>query len=157
MVAALAAISAFVWSARSHRGVTEEDFRRLEPGMTRAEVERMLHGPPRNDLKYAAIIWLPQADGRRISHQIEPVVPAFNVFAREDIPKTVPQPAPSKRPPDFFPQGTAKDGHQAAWITRTGLIAVDFGPDGRLRRKYRSTVHEPVPPSLTAGCDPGRG
>jgi hypothetical protein len=148
VVVALAAISALV-SSRSRPGVTEEDFRRLEPGMTRAEVERVLHGPPRNDLKYPTIIWLPQADGSRISHEIQPIAPAFSLFAREDRPKNLPRRASSTSPPDFFPQGTTKDGHQAAWITRTGLIAVDFGPDGRLRRKYSSTVHEPVPPSLT--------
>jgi hypothetical protein len=145
VIAVLAASSALVLS-RSRPGVTEEDFRRLEPGMTRAEVERRLHGPPRNDLKHQAIIWLPQADGRRISHHIEPVAPAFNPFVREDRPPGLPRRASGASPQDFFPR--AKDGQQALWITRTGLIAVDFGPDGRLREKYHSTVHESEPPSL---------
>jgi hypothetical protein len=147
MVAVVAVVLA-VLSSRSHRGVTQEDFDRLAPGMTQAEVERLLDGPPRNDLRYSAIIWLPQATGKPISHEIDPVSPAFEIFSHEEKPKNRPQRVRSTSALDFFPQETAKDGHQAVWITSTGLIAVDFGPDGRLRQKYSSTIHEHVPPSL---------
>ena len=135
-------------ASRSHRGVTRDDFERLEPGMARAEVERLLHGPPRNDLRYSSIIWLPQAAGKPISQRIDPVSPAVELFVHEERPKNSPQPVRNTSALDFFPQETAKNVHQAVWITRTGLIAVDFGPDDRLRQKYSSTVHESVPPSL---------
>jgi hypothetical protein len=128
-------------------GVTQEHFKLLQPGMTRAEVERLLDGPPRNGLRYRALVWLPQAGGRRISAEIAPTSPAIELFLREDKPKNVRQSVQSSSL-DFFPQGTAKDGHQAVWVTRATLIAVDFGPDGRLRHKYESTVHEAVPPSV---------
>ncbi len=147
-LAALAAVVCGLLVSRSNRGVTPEDFERLEPGMTRAEVDRLLHGPPRNDLRYSSIVWLPQANGKRISHAIEPIGPAFELFSHEDKPKNQPRRARPTSARDFFPQEPPNDGHQALWITRTGLIAVDFGPDGRLRRKYSSTVHEPVGPSL---------
>jgi hypothetical protein len=147
MVAVVPVVLA-VLSSRSHRGVAQADFDRLGPGMTQAEVECLLDGPPRNDLRYSAIIWLPQATGKPISHVIDPVSPAFELFSHEEKPKNLPQRVRSTSAPDFFPQDTAKDGHQAVWITSTGLIAVDFGPDSRLRQKYNSTVHERVPPSL---------
>ncbi len=147
IMAVVAVVSALL-SARSRRGVTQEDFERLESGMTRAEVERLLDGPPRNDLRYSSIIWLPQATGKRISHTVDPVSPPFELFVHEEKPKNSPQPVRNNSALDFFPQETANHGHQAVWITRTGLIAVEFGPDGRLRHKYTSTVHEPVPPSL---------
>jgi hypothetical protein len=131
----------------SDRGVTPEDAELLKPGMTQPEVERLLHGPPRNGLKYRAIIWLPQATGKRISAEVAPNIPPVYFFLKEEIPNngrrsgwvTV---TPST---DFFPQITAKHGHQGLWITRTGLIAVYFGQDGRLQHKYTSTVGETGP------------
>jgi hypothetical protein len=129
------------------RDVRQEHFKLLQPGMTQAEAGVLLHGPPRNDLRYPAIIWLPQATGKPISARIGPASPAVEFIVREDRPKNAPQPA-SASALDFFPQEAAKDGNQAVWVTRTGLIAVYFGHDGKLRHKYISTVHESVPPSV---------
>jgi len=129
--------------------LTQEDFQRLQPGMTQAEAERVLHGPPRNDLAYTAIIWVPQPDGRRISAWIEPDSPVVHRFVREDIPKggrLGPRVTPAV---DFFPQVTSRKGHQGVWVSKSGLIALDFGPDGRLQHMYSSTVHGEAPPSIT--------
>jgi hypothetical protein len=49
---------------------------------------------------------------------------------------------------DFFPDETPKGGFQALWVTKERLIAVYFGPDGRLQQKYSSTVDEGGPPSV---------
>jgi hypothetical protein len=127
--------------------VTHEHFELLRPGMTRAEVERLLGGPPRNGLTYPAIIWLPQAAGGPISAIIGPASPAVELFVREDRPKNAP---PRVQPSalNFFPLEIGTDGFQAVWNTRAVLIAVYFGEDGRLRQKYHSTLHESVPPSV---------
>jgi hypothetical protein len=132
---------------QSKLDVRPEHFERLQPGMTRAAVERLLDGPPRNGLRYGAIVWLPQAAGRPISAEIAPDSPAFEFLVRESKPKNA---RPPGRPAslDFFPQETGRDGHQAVWVTRARLVAVYFGPDGRLRHKYTSTVDESVPPSV---------
>jgi hypothetical protein len=133
--------------SHSDRRVTREQFEQLEAGMTRAEAESLIGGPPRNDLKYPAIIWLPQATGTPISREIAAPSPTVDFLVREDKPKT---PRPAARIAstlDFFPQVTTKDGNQVVWIGRSELIAVYFGPDGRLQHKYCSTVHETVAPS----------
>ena len=149
-VAVLAAVAAALalLPSKSRPGVTQEHFKLLQPGMTQAEVERLLHGPPRNDLKYTAIIWVPQATGKRISAWIDPVSPAVDLFVREDVPKGGRQGLRVTPAVDFFPQVTSKDGRQGVWVTRTGLIAVYFGPNGRLQNKYVSMVDEMAPPSL---------
>jgi hypothetical protein len=128
-------------------GLTSEQFELLRPGMTQTEVDRILNGPPRNDLRHQAIIWLPQADGRRISARIAPGRPAFDLFARED-PTSVPQNVPRASELDFFPRETSKSGYQAIWVAKERLFAVYFGPDGRLQQKYSSTVAEGGPPSV---------
>ena len=132
---------------RSRSSVTQEHFDFLRPGMMRAEVERLLDGPPRNGVRYPAIIWLPQATGRPISAEIGPALPAIELFAREDRPKNAP---PRVQPSalNFFPLETRTHGSQAVWNTTAALIAVYFGEDGRLRQKYYSTVHESVRPSV---------
>ena len=107
-------------------GVTQGDYGRLRPGMTRAETERLLHGPPRNDVRRNAIIWVPKRDGRQISAEIGPAGPAA----------------------DFFPGVAMAGGERAVWSTETGLIAVDYGRDGRLRSKYYSNVHIVESPNL---------
>jgi hypothetical protein len=128
--------------------VTQEHFELLRPGMTRAEVERLLGGPPRNGLTNPAIVWLPQAAGRPISAEIGPASPAVELLVREDRPKNArPRVQPSAL--NFFPLETGTDGSQAVWSTRAVLIAVYFGEDGRLRQKYHSTVDEAVPPSVS--------
>jgi hypothetical protein len=133
----------------SNPGVAQEHFELLKPGMTQAEAEHLLRGPPRNALRYPAIIWLPQATGGRISAEIAPVSPAVEFFTKEEIPKNGRQGLWITPAVDFFPQITPKSGHQVVWITRTGLIAVYFGRDGRLQHKYISMVDERVPPSVT--------
>jgi hypothetical protein len=147
IVAVIAMVLALLPSM-SDRDVTPEDYELLKPGMSQAEAERLLHGPPRNDLRYRAIIWLPQATGKRISAGIAPVTPAIEFFAKEEIPKNGRQGLWVTQATDFFPQVTTKSGHQGVWITRTGLIAVYFGPDGRLQHKYSSMVDEGVPHSI---------
>ncbi len=132
----------------SRPGVTREHFKLLKPGMTQADAERLLHGPPRNDLRYTAIIWVPQAAGRPISAWIEPVSPAVDLFSREDLPKGGRQGLRVTPAVDFFPQVTPKDGHQGVWVTRTGLIAVYFGRDDRLQDKYISMIDELAPPTV---------
>jgi hypothetical protein len=133
---------------RSRPVVTQEDFQRLQTGMTQVEAERLLHGPPRNDLAYTAIIWLPQATGQRLSAWIEPEIPAARSFVREDISKRGRRGLRATSADDFFPQMMSKAGHQSVWVTKTGLIALYFGPDGCLQYKYRSDVHDQAPPSL---------
>ena len=128
--------------------VTRERFELLKPGMTQAETERLLNGSPRNNLRYHAIIWLPQASGKPVSAHIAPDSPAPEFFVREEKPKNSRQQTRNTAALDFFPQVAAKNGHQALWITRAGLIAVYFGPDGQLLHKYNSTVHEYVAPSV---------
>jgi hypothetical protein len=143
----LVGMGLFFLPFKSQRDVGKEHFKLLQPGMTQAEAGVLLHGPPRNNLRYPAIIWLPQATGKPISARIGPAFPALEFFVREDRPKNAPQPA-SASTLDFFPQEAAKDGHQAIWVTKAGLIAVYFGQDGKLRNKYISTVHESVTPSV---------
>ena len=121
-------------------------FEQLQPGMTRAEVEQVLGSPPLNVLKYRALIWLPQPGGRPISAEIAPGSPVVQALLREDKPKNALQPRQANSI-NFFPQETAKDGDQAVWIARRTLVAVYFGPDGRLRHRYSSTVHESGAPS----------
>jgi hypothetical protein len=136
--------------SNSKLGVTAEQFKLLQPGMTQSETERVLHGPPRNVLGHTAIIWLPQASGRPNTAWIEPVSPAVDLFVREDkpIPKGGRQGLTVRAAQDYFPQITSKSGHQATWVSSTGLIAVYYGPDGKLQHKYISTVDELAPPSL---------
>jgi hypothetical protein len=146
-VALLAVFALRTFQARP--GLTQEDFQRLQPGMTQADAERSLYGPPRNDLADTAIIWMPQASGQRVSARIEPDSPAVRLFVREDIPKGRRR-GPSVTPAvDFFPQVTSKKGHQGVWVTSSGLIALYFGPDGRLQHKYHSEVDVQTTPSIT--------
>lgn len=128
-------------------GVDRRDFELLQAGMMQGQAERLLHGPPRNDLGHTATVWLPRADGRRISAWIEPVSPAVEILVREDIPKGGRRGLTVKPSDDFFPETSMKDGRQEVWVTSTGLIAVFFGRDGVLLYKYMSTVHESAPPS----------
>ena len=69
-VIALVVLVSVLRPLKSRSSVTQEHFDLLRPDMLRAEVERLLDGPPRNGLRYPAIIWLPQAAGRPISAEI---------------------------------------------------------------------------------------
>jgi hypothetical protein len=147
IVASIAVVIALLPS-RSTRRVTQEQFERLKAGMTQAEAESVIGGAPQNNLRYPAIIWLPQATCKRTSREIAPVSPAIEFFSQEDKPKGLRQGATIPSALDFFPQVAAKNGHQVIWIESTGLIAVYFGPEGRLQHKYHSTVHGPGRPSV---------
>jgi hypothetical protein len=133
-------------TSESNRDLDLGHFERLQPGMTRVEVEQVLGSPPLNVLRYRALIWLPQPGGRSISAEIAPGSPVVEFPVREDKPKNALQQQADSI--NFFPQETGKDGDQAVWIARRTLVAVYFGPDGRLRHSYSSTVHESVPPSV---------
>jgi hypothetical protein len=146
--AAVAAALALL-QPRSKPGVTEGHFKLLKPGMMRADVEHLLHGPPRNDLGHTAIVWVPRAAGKRVSAWFEPASPAADILVREDLPKGGRMGLTATPIHDFFPGVATKGGHQALWVTGTGLIAVYYGRDGSLQGKYFSGVDEHVPPSLT--------
>jgi hypothetical protein len=146
-IIALMAMVLALLPSMSNRGLIPEDAELLKPGMTQSEVEKLLHGPPRNGLKYRSIIWLPQSTGKRISAEVVPVTPPFYFLSKEEKPNNGRQSGwiTITLATDFFPQITAKNGHQGLWITGTGLIAVYFGQDGRLQHKYSSTVSESGP------------
>ena len=80
--AILAIIALVVALLSPNLEVTLERFELLKPGTTQAETERLLNGSPRNNLRYRAIIWLPQASGKPISAEIAPDSPAPEFFAR---------------------------------------------------------------------------
>ena len=147
VVTSIVVLLAFAPSQPRQR-VTQEQFERITEGMTQAKAESEIGGPPRNELRYPAIIWLPRANGKPISTEIAPVTPAVDFLVREDKPKMRQPGARSASTLDFFPQFTDKNGNQVVWISRSELIAVYFGQDGRLQHKYYSTVHEPVRPSV---------
>lgn len=109
-------------------GPTEVDmthYRALRAGMTRAEVRRLVGGAPGNRVGGGCIVWVPRADGRQVSATVRP--------GSVEV--------------DCFPGSIPPGGCQEVWITRTGLIAVGFGPDDRARSKYFSDVHAIDPPS----------
>ena len=101
--------------------LTRTHFNLLKTGMEQSEVEK-LYGPPRNEVQ-RAIVWVRQEDGRQVSTEIPP----------------------GSLKIDFFRDAKNK-GHQAVWLTKTGLVAVNFGKDGKLQHKYFSTVHVLGPP-----------
>jgi hypothetical protein len=107
------------------RPLTQLHFEQLKTGMNKAEVESLLHGYARNEVR-TAMVWVPQSSGQQISYKVESEFPT----------------------PDFFPDASKVEGYQRLWITETGLIAVYFGPDDKLQRKYFSTVHPMGPPTI---------
>jgi hypothetical protein len=124
VIMTLAAVTlAFLPSAS--RPLSLRHFEQLKTGMNKAEVETLLHGYARNEIR-RAMVWVPQSSGQQISHKVEPEIPTA----------------------DFFPDASKSEGYQRLWITETGLIAVYFGPDDRLKRKYFSTVHPMGPPTI---------
>src|SRR5258708_23705622 len=54
------------------KDLTRAQFNLLKPGMTQTEVEHLLYGPPRNDVKYPAIAWIPQRSGMPVSGNVGP-------------------------------------------------------------------------------------
>ncbi|WP_145267405.1 hypothetical protein [Tautonia plasticadhaerens] len=101
--------------------------------MTRSETEQLLRGPARNEV-HRAIVWVPKGGGRRVSSEIKPGEPEREFFSDDSM-----------------------DGTQAVWLTETGLIAVDFGQDDRLRRKYYSDVHVVGSPNVLDWLSSMRG
>jgi len=150
LAAILATVAAvFVLRPRSE-GVTRADFERLRPGMTRIEAEHLLHGPPRDDLRCSALVWLPYADGKRRSGRIGPGTRGLGSLVSEYFRDRPPNEVPPKIASEtsYFPGSTPGRGHQAVWLAETGLIAVLFGEDGRLQQTYFSDVHVSRAPTL---------
>ena len=114
--AILAAPVVISWLLSGSR-IDQGRFDAIQVGMSRAEVERLLGGAPRNEITGHAIIWIPRGDSR-VSHQVlqgEPLGP-------------------------FFPDAP-EDTSELVWLGEKGLIAVRVGED-RVVEKYFSTVHD---------------
>jgi hypothetical protein len=131
-------------------GISQAEFERLRPGMTQTEVEGVLYGPPRNETKFDAIIWAPHEDGKRRSAFVGPGTPSIEFLVAESHRDRPPNEVARKKAQElsYFPGKTPEQGHQAVWMTETGLIAVYFGKDGRLQQKYFSDVDVSRPPNL---------
>jgi hypothetical protein len=95
-----------------------EQFAGIDVGMTRADVERVLGGPPRNECAGPADVWV-RRDGRVQSAAIDP----------------------GTQLPRFFADADQAHGDEAVWLSPAGLIAVRFDTDGRVEEKYVSDVH----------------
>jgi hypothetical protein len=104
------------------RAIDRESYERLEVGMTRAEVEDLLGGPPCNRLAEPCDVWVPSPAGLR-SADLQPGTPNVR----------------------FFPE-LAGGESEAVWVGEDGLIALRFDEDGRLREKYFSEVVVPEGP-----------
>jgi hypothetical protein len=102
---------------RARPPVDREHFEALRDGMSRAEVEAVLGGRPRDALRRPADVWVRGADGKVRSAGL----------------------APGGPPVRFFPEGDPAG--EAVWADDSGLIAVRFGADGRVADKHFSTVH----------------
>jgi hypothetical protein len=114
---ALAAPVVIAWLMSGSR-IDQERFDAIQVGMSRAEVERLLGGAPRNEISGHAIVWVPKG-ATRVSRQVlsdEPLGPFF-----PDAPEGAPE---------------------LVWLGEKGLIAVRVGEDGRVADKYFSTVHD---------------
>ena len=100
--------------------ITQEQFDRLQTGMTQADVEELLGRSPQDEARYEATIWIPQPDGSVVSAFVSrgPWPGRFSFF--DDAIDSQPQ---------------------RIWFSKTGLIAVQFDNEGRLTDKYFSTVH----------------
>lgn len=144
---ALAATMALVAHA-PRPGVGPGDFDRLRVGMSRAEAEAILHGPPRNDLAHPALIWMPRADAGKVSARFGPASPAVAILIREDRPREAGSRPLTSTADDFFPGAGAGRGGQGVWVSPAGLVAVLFDQDGRVAERYFSTVDETKPPTL---------
>ena len=60
-IATVAAILAFFWLIRSRTAITPENAARIREGMTEAEVEAILGGPPRDDVDGVVLVGEPPA------------------------------------------------------------------------------------------------
>ena len=116
VVACLVVASAVICLLRP-TSINRTQFDAIAEGMMRAEVQRLLGGPPRNECQDDVIVWV-RRQGKRVSAECSPGSPPPRVLS------------------------DAGD-EEAVWVSEEGLIAVRFGEDGRLREKYISTVHGP--------------
>ena len=98
-------------------------FDQITAGMSRADVENVLGGPARNEVRDLVLVWLPTGESA-VSYELRPEGPV----------------AP------FFP-GAAGGSEERLWVGEEGLIAALFDEDGRLLRKYYSAVHVTPRPS----------
>jgi hypothetical protein len=112
----LVVASAVLWHLRP-TSINRTQFDAIGEGMTRAEVQRLLGGPPRNECPDDVIVWV-RRQGKRLSAECSPGSPPPRVLS------------------------DAAD-EEAVWVSEEGLIAVRFAQDGRLHEKYFSTVHGP--------------
>jgi hypothetical protein len=118
VIGGLALVSVFTaWLLTRGSKLDRDHFEAVHEGMTRAEIEEILAGPPRNERRDRVIVWVPR-DGKRVSAELQP------------------GPVTER----FFPAG---EGEEVVWVGRAGLIAARFGDDGRLTEKYVSAVHGP--------------
>jgi hypothetical protein len=108
---------ALVLTPRDTR-IDRPHFEALRPGMTRAEAERVLGGPPRNECRDPVFVWVRREGGLR-SAEVAPGGLAVRVFPDADL---------------------AGGDQEAVWVGEPGLIAARFGDDGRLREKHFSDV-----------------
>lgn len=112
----LVVVSAVLWLLRP-TSINRTQFDAIAEGMTRAEVQRLLGGPPRNECPDDVIVWV-RRQGKRVSAECVAGSPPPRVLS------------------------DAAD-EEAVWVSEQGLIAVRFAQDGRLSEKYFSTVHGP--------------
>jgi hypothetical protein len=92
-------------------------FDELVAAMPRAEVERLLGGPPRDECRGDVDVWV-RRNGKVVSAELPAGPPTLR----------------------FFPDA-APDMHEMVWVGESGLIAVLIDADGRVRDKHFSTVH----------------
>ena len=124
---------AFLLVNRQRPPVDREHFDALREGMTRAEVESVLGGRPRNAVRQPADVWVRGADGKVRSAGLERGGP----------------------PVRFFPEADPVRGEgEAVWADAAGLIAVRYGADGRVADKHFSTVHPIEGPTVRGWVDP---
>jgi hypothetical protein len=114
---ACAGLLALVLIPRGTR-IDRQHFEALREGMTRAEAERVLGGPPRNECREPVDVWVRRGGGLQ-SAEVAPGGLAVRVFPNADL---------------------AGGGQEAVWVGEAGLIAARFGDDGRLREKHYSAV-----------------
>jgi hypothetical protein len=112
----IAVASAVLWQLRP-TSISRTQFDAIAEGMSRADVECLLGGPPRNECPDDVIVWV-RRHGKRVSAEYGAGSPPPRVLS------------------------DAGD-EEAVWMSNEGLIAIRFGEDGRLREKYFSTVHGP--------------
>jgi hypothetical protein len=121
---AFAGLLALVLAPRGTR-IDRGHFEALREGMTRAEAEGVLGGPPRNECRAPVFVWVRREGGLQ-SAEVAPGGLAVRVFPDADL----------------------AEGQEAAWVGDAGLIAARFGDDGRLRQKHFSAVQGAGRPTL---------